>query len=313
MKKIIALLMTLVLLSLTACTNAEPAATAATTQPTEPVEQVTVENPLKSLYLSLNTENGEYFYLNAFDDGTGGVQVEMQADVRKVATMEAWVLHGITKALSESGLEALNGKNMTADGMAGCSVFGEYADGSILGASTTGQLTAEFTDGYAAMEEYFRRLLQATPVYVPQPMVQGDVDEAQKQEILTVLNGSGIDALDGFVLSAVAKDAFMGHTLGMRDTTHVVSATNCSHMIQPYAYSLVIVQVDDSANIDAVRKDLAENLNWAKWVCVTASDAVIAQKGDLVLCLMGGGDAFEGTKQSIENAGWEAIQAYEDK
>lgn len=325
MKKIFALLLAAaVLMSLAAC-GSEPAPTAATTQNTaattlptetlEAVEQVTVDNPIKSLYLSMNLNETDYFYLNAWEDGEGGAQVELQADIRKVATLDASVLHGITKALEESGLAALNGVNGDATqegGTQGCSVFAEYADGSTLGASVIGTLPKEFSDGYAAMEQYFKRLLKDEPVYVPQPIIEGTVDESMMAEMLAVLNGSGIDGLDSFVIAGVAKDEFMGHALGMADTAHVVAGVSCSPMIQPNAYSFVIVKVDDKANIEAVRKDLAENLNWAKWVCVRASSAIIAQKGDLVLCLMGSGNAYGRTKAGIEKAGWESLETYQD-
>ena len=319
MKHIIALLLAAVLTFGLAACAAEPAPITHPTQTTpptetlEPVEQVTVENPLKSLYLSINENETDYFYLNAMEDGTGGAQVEMKGTVRKVATMDASVLHGITKALEESGLVKLNGRNDYTEGVQGCSVFAEYTDGTILGASCMGALTDEFKNGYAAMEDHFLRLLKDEPVYVPQPLVEGEVDEAMTQELLDVLSASGIDGLDSFVITGVQQDEFMGHTLGMADTAHVVSAVSCSPMIQPNAYSFVIVKVDDKSHIEAVRKDLAENLNWGKWVCVRASDALIAQKGDLVLCLMGSGSAFGGTKFGIEKAGWENLETYKDQ
>ena len=112
MKHIIALLLAAVLTFGLAACAAEPAPITHPTQTTpptetlEPVEQVTVENPLKSLYLSINENETDYFYLNAMEDGTGGAQVEMKGTVRKVATMDASVLHGITKALEEGNFYA---------------------------------------------------------------------------------------------------------------------------------------------------------------------------------------------------------------
>ena len=81
-------------------------------------------------------------------------------------------------------------------------------------------------------------------------------------------------------------------------------------MMMTTPYSLVVVRVDDAKYIDAVREDLASNLAWNKWVCVSATNAVIAQKGGLVLCLMGSSIDYSATVQGIKNAGWENLQTY---
>lgn len=330
MKRTIALLLAaLLMLGLVACGEqeapttegvttaaSEPAETTApiqeTTVSTVPLETVTVDNPVVSAYLSLGRADGEFLYLSASNYGTE-IHVEMQTDVKKVATMPAWVLHGIAQALEESGMLALNGRSAFADGAEGASAYADFADGTSLVVEFGGVIPQEFLDAYAAVEAYFQYMLQNEPVYVPQPIIEGQLDEALQQELLDILYGSGMQPLDGFLLTAVEKDEFMTHTLGLADATHVAAAVSCQPMMQPNAYSLYIVRVDDSKQVSAVADDFAANLNWGKWVCVRADYALVAAKGDLVLCLMGSSSAFTGTKAGIKEAEWEILQELMDE
>lgn len=326
MNRIIAMIMAaLLVLSLAACaantaevtTNGvEDIATTEhapeqTTAATVPLETVTVENPVVSAYLSLGRADGAFSYLSASNYGTE-IHVEMQADVKKVATMPAWVLHGVAQALEDSGMLALNGRSEFTEGAEGATAYADFADGTSLVVEFGGVIPREFLDAYAAVEAYFLYALQNEPVYVPQPIIEGQLDEDLKQELLGILYDSGMQMLDGFFLTAVEKDEFMGHTLGLADTTHVSQAVSCQPMMQPNAYSLVVVRVDSDAHASAVADDFAANLNWGKWVCVRADYALVAAKGDLVLCLMGSSSAFTGTKSAIQDNGWEILQEFKD-
>jgi hypothetical protein len=78
------------------------------------------------------------------------------------------------------------------------------------------------------------------------------------------------------------------------------------------AYSLVIVTVEDAANIASVRADFEANLAWGKWVCVRPTGALIAQKDNMVICLMGMNDSYTETEAAITAAGWTEIATFTD-
>lgn len=311
-RKLICLLLIFVLLA--GCTAAPQggtsAATEGTTIPVETMNFEEVKNP--ATFVSISLSVGEQFRsLTAYPDENGMTFVEYVGDVKKVGTLAPLAIHGITKAVEESGMKTLNGINdFVESGNAYASAYVSYQDETYLGVSYSGVVAEDYTAAYEYLEDYFEMLTAAMPVYVPRPVVMGEVSEPELTAVAEILDGSGMEMLDGFVISPIVKDESFAYVAGMSDDTHVLSGASCGAMMMTTPYSLVVVRVDDTKNIEAIRKDLAENLNWYKWVCVAASDAVIAQKGDLVLCLMGSGTDYEMTLRGIRNAGWESIEEY---
>lgn len=57
-------------------------------------------------------------------------------------------------------------------------------------------------------------------------------------------------------------------------------------MISSQAYSLVLVKVKDGANANEVAKKMNENINAAKWICVTAERVYTTSSGDVVCLVM---------------------------
>ena len=133
----------------------------------------------------------------------------------------------------------------------------------------------------------------------------GEVPEALLNPTLEILDGSGIQQLDSFTISQVAKDEFFTSTLGLSSDAGIVDAVSCAPMMMTTAFSLVIVTLEDASKADAVCKDFEANLDWRKWVCVAPSDAMLAVKGEQVLCLVAFEDVYTGIASGIAAAGWQ--------
>lgn len=314
MKKWIALLLVLTLVLGCAACGTEPDPTQPPTVPATQLEatvpDVTVENPANYIQLSISYGDCTYVYLTAYEDGMGGATVEYQGDVKKVATMDPGVLHAITAQLDDCGLEALNGENVEGTGADYASMYVSFADGSYWGAGYNGEVTEAFMTAYNKLDDYFRTLLADVPEYVPQPQLIGEVEADALAEMNTVLKASGMEPLDMFCIMDVSvEEAF---TAGLSDAQGVVNITSCAPMMMATAYSFVIATVEDEASIEAVRQDFAANLDWAKWVCVTADHALIARKGNMVVCVMASGDLYGQTKAGIEQTGWTDIEVIEN-
>ena len=78
------------------------------------------------------------------------------------------------------------------------------------------------------------------------------------------------------------------------------------------AYSLVIVTVEDASKAEAVAADFESTMDWRKWVCVAPSNALLAQKDNMVLCLMAADELFTQTQQGIETSGWTVTKTLEN-
>lgn len=312
MKKAIAILMVLAMLLSCAACGGEPAP-----QPTEPeampapdpegnvtVPADSLGNCANYIQLSISYEDGTYASLTAYDDGAGMVRLEYQGDVRKVATMEQHVLSMITDAMEKFGLSRLNGENLTGDGFDSASMYVAFNDDSYWGAGYTGIISEEFLAGYEKLDAFFQELLADVPEYVPQPVVMSDVDGDILAEMIAVLENSGLDPLDMFYISSDV------YSPAVSDAPGIAAMAECGPMMSTSAYSFTIVKLEDEAEIDSIRQKFAANLDWNRWVCVSASNALIARKGNLMVCMMGGDQLYTMTARAIEAAGWTEIETY---
>lgn len=319
MKRFIAMILAAVMvLSMTACGNQSETTTEAPETTEAPVE-TTVEDTTAapvvegaavtffSMTLGENYENIKSMTAFPSEDGSGNVHVEYVADVKKVGDVSADAWTAITAAMAQTELASLAGKDAWGDGEANGSMYVEFADGTSVSVGFSGEIPAVYTDGYAIMDACFATLTADLEVYVPQPMVMGEVDATLLAEMNAILNGSGIQALDAFAIGQVMKDEYFAYTVGLTSDAGIASAANCSPMMMTTAYSLVIVTLEEGTDAATVAADFEKNLDWTKWVCVAPTDAMTATKDNMVLCLMAANETYTQTAAGITAAGWTTV------
>lgn len=311
MKKLISILLAVFLLC--GCTAGKPAET---TLPTETTQAPTiptyaeVENPVTFLSVSMGEDYENILRMDVFYNEDGSVHVEYVGDVKKVGTFDANVMHGITEAFLQCGLTALHGQDAYGEGEANASMYVEMEDTTMYAVGFSGKVPQAFQDGYEKLNQFFAALTENVPVYVPQPLVLGEVEEALLRPVFDILYNSGIQQLDAYTISQVVKDEYFTYTTGLSSEEGIASAVSCAPVMMTDAYSLVIVKLD-GAKADAVCADFEENLDWLKWVCVAPDKAMIAVKDDMVLCLMAVEQVFEGTAAGILKTGWTEVKTLE--
>jgi len=59
-------------------------------------------------------------------------------------------------------------------------------------------------------------------------------------------------------------------------------------MVGSIAHSVVLVRVKEGANVEEVKKEIKENIDPRKWICVWVEeeDVIIKNKGDLIIVIM---------------------------
>ncbi len=313
MKKIISLLlaMIMVMAMFAGCTNT-PAVTEPSTGATEPSETTPAldsEITFISLSMGENYENVSNLMLTPSENGA--LSVFYVGEVRKEGEISLDAMADVAQAFAASGLMALNGAEEYADGEANASMYVEFADGTSVSANYTGQIPQAFTDGYTAMDKCFQTLTAELPVYVPEAQVMEGVDETALAAMQQILNNSGLPNLDGLMISNVPAEEFE-FSLGLSSSEGITNGTACNAMMMTTAYSIALVTVEDAANIAAVRSDFESNIDWQKWVCVMPTDALIAQKDNMVICVIGADEMFSMTAASVEAAGWTEVQYIEN-
>ena len=88
---------------------------------------------------------------------------------------------------------------------------------------------------------------------------------------------------------------------GLKDTSKIKSIHYSEPMMSSQAYSLVVAKVKDAA--DAVAKEMKENVDTRKWICVEADEVQTAVVDDMVLLVMVDTKAFgKNTATDLINA-----------
>ncbi|MBO5078667.1 MAG: hypothetical protein J6B67_03160 [Oscillospiraceae bacterium] len=321
MKKLIALLLAVLMIaSLAACggsntettadTTTEPETTTTEPETTEP--ETTEGNVIEGISyfsLSMGEDYDHIKSLSAYYNEDGTVAVEYNGDIRKMGNLEASVMATIDEALKNAGLAALNGQEDYKEGNANASMYITYGDGTMLTAGFSGEIPEAFSTAFAAMDTCFQTITAELPEYVPQPMVMGEIAESDKTALDGILAGMTLEMPDSFMISGVAKDEYFAAAMGLSSDAGIASGVSFAPMMLTSAYSLNIVTLEEGTSVDTVAADFNTSLDWLKWVCVQPSNALIATKGNQVLCLMGGEDLYTQTVSAIEAAGWTTVQS----
>ena len=320
MYRVFALVLVLALaLSMAACgakktEDTTPTDTTGSNETTETTGSADVESkPITYLSLSYGETADSSFYLTAYVVDETTVTIEYRGQIRKEGNVDAAALETLSAEFAKSGLEALNGKDVYEEGEAAASMYVEFEDGTSVTVGFSGNIPEEFVTGFTAMDTCFQNLTADMPEYVAQAMVMGEVDADRLAAIQEVLNNSGIQGLDGLAITEVPMDENFSFSMGLTSTDGIVGGSLCSAQMLTTPYSFAVVTVEDESKIDAVRADFENNLDFGKWVCVRPTDAVIAQKGNMVLCVMGADQMYTGTHTAIEAAGWENLATFQDE
>lgn len=316
----IAMLLVLVLaLSLAACTNNNDATDPTETQGTEPNETTLPTEGTEPVagsavtYFSMTyaPTYDNYDYISAYDDGMGGVYVEFVGSEKKVGTLSADTFATITAALAETKLAELNGQEVYEAGDATGSMYIEFADGTSLTATYTGNIPQEFMDGYNAMVDCFKTLTADMEVYVAQAQVMGEVNPDVLPLMQEILTSSGIEGQDSLVISEMAMDDYFGFTVGLSSTEGITSGTSCTHMMNGNTFSMYILTLESAEMGETVLADYKATFADRQWVCGMPDYGMMAQKDNMVLFLIGSEFLFQQTATAIENAGWTGIETIE--
>lgn len=313
----ICLALTLVLaFSLTACGGNKPAETtptttvAPTTEPTT-VPSVVTGDAMNFFSISYGENYETMTYISIIDNEDGTAAVDYQGEIRKAGNVDAAIFETLAEQLALSGLVELNGGEEWGEGEANGSMFITYADDSILSCGYGGNVPQAFIDGYNYMDNVVAQLLADLPEYVPQATVMGNVDAAVLEEINTLIGNTSMP-LDSLVISEAVMDDTFTFTTGLSTSEGIASGASCSSIMMTTAFSLVVVTAEDAANVGAIRADFEANMDWLKWVCVQPTGAVIAQKDNMVICVMAMDETFGQVKGAIDAAGWTEVATFDN-
>lgn len=91
--------------------------------------------------------------------------------------------------------------------------------------------------------------------------------------------------VDSLELDLSDPDA-VSYNTGLSSGDKLSSAWISEPMISSQAYSLVVARVKDAKDAPQVAKDMYDNVDTAKWICVNADTKTAAYCGDVVMLFM---------------------------
>ena len=303
MKKITALLLAMLLVvSFAACGN-EPEETQGSTEPqqTEPDVQAL---PVDYLSLTLNDAEGNAKSISAYVNEDGSASFELFSDIVKKGNLDSAAWNELKAALTVSGLPELNGATSEEYSDISATMYFTCGEETYYTATYYNEIPAEFVNGYTAVEDALKELAADVPEYVPAPLENGIIAEADRAALNEILGGMTLEAPDSYAISNIPLEEGFEYSVGLPSYDGIESALTFAPMMTTNAYSLAIVTLSEGTEADAIAKDFEKNIDWLKWVCVQPESAAIAVKGNQVLCLMGSGDLFDQTVAAMSAANW---------
>lgn len=112
--------------------------------------------------------------------------------------------------------------------------------------------------------------------------------EGTLEEIMTkVYAGISEDELPMMLSNVEVTDGNIENYLGTKDIDYQEALASES-MVGSIAHSVVLVRMNDGADIEATKTLIKEKANPAKWICVTAENVYVESKGNLIILIMSG-------------------------
>ena len=92
---------------------------------------------------------------------------------------------------------------------------------------------------------------------------------------------------------------------GLTTNDGIESITVSVPVMTAQAYSVAIVKVKDSADVEKIKQEMLDNLNMNKWICVSAEKLYITSYNNIIFAVMSDEDwakpVYEGFKKYVNN------------
>lgn len=77
---------------------------------------------------------------------------------------------------------------------------------------------------------------------------------------------------------------------GLSDSSNVDFIVISEPLMNAQAYSLVVLKVKDTSKIENMKQEMYDNINMAKWICVSAEKLYITNSNDIIFMVMASDD-----------------------
>ncbi|BES65660.1 hypothetical protein SANA_20990 [Gottschalkiaceae bacterium SANA] len=122
---------------------------------------------------------------------------------------------------------------------------------------------------------------EVTPPLVEEPKISGTLEEI----VENIYGGTELELPQTMIteLNEENEAYFLGNT-----DVNYVKAIASEPMMSSVAHSLVLLQVEEGADIESLKTTIKENVDPRKWICVGVEDdeVIVDHVGDIVVLIM---------------------------
>ncbi len=126
-----------------------------------------------------------------------------------------------------------------------------------------------------------------------------------KNMINTIYNdlGDTLPALDFQNIDSSTES--LKYYTGLSDGNNVDFFVVSEPLMNAQAYSLVVLKVKDTSKIETMKQEMYNNINMAKWLCVSAEKLYITNSDDIIFMVMASDNwatpVYNGFKKYVNN------------
>ena len=103
----------------------------------------------------------------------------------------------------------------------------------------------------------------------------------------------------------ISNEVTLTSYTGLKSTEGIEQVVVSEPMMSSQAYSLVLVKIADNADVEAIKKEMLDNIDVRKWICVAAEKVYVTNHQDLICLVM----SSEELAQPVYNAFKEVVQS----
>lgn len=107
-----------------------------------------------------------------------------------------------------------------------------------------------------------------------------------EENTLKIMELAPVEFMGGCIPVDLTDADSVKYFTGLSSAEKITDVAVYESMMGSQAFSLVLARVADANNAEAVAKEMTDNIDTRKWICVGADEKVVAGYGDTVMLIM---------------------------
>lgn len=107
-----------------------------------------------------------------------------------------------------------------------------------------------------------------------------------EENALKVMEIAPVEFMGGCIPVDLSDADAVWYFTGLSSADKVTDVAVYESMMGSQAFSLILARVVDAGDAEAVAKEMTDNIDTRKWICVGADEKIVAGYGDTVMLIM---------------------------